>query len=120
MSKTWVLDTETKGTGANMVPYEKTLTRSRGERELALVELDRGPRPEPPAPEREPMRFKVIDVMSSTVLAGDVGLREAVEALKGARSVLDVSVHTFSPQRGRWRLLTLAERKTLWGFRERV
>ena len=27
MGKTWVLDTETKGTGANMVPLEKTLAK---------------------------------------------------------------------------------------------
>jgi hypothetical protein len=27
MGKTWVLDTETKGTGANMVPLEKVLKR---------------------------------------------------------------------------------------------
>jgi hypothetical protein len=28
MAKTWVLDTETKGTGAEMVPIEKTLKKS--------------------------------------------------------------------------------------------
>ena len=27
MGKTWVLDTETKGTGANVVPLEKTLAK---------------------------------------------------------------------------------------------
>ena len=27
MGKTWVLDTETKGTGANMVPLEKVLKK---------------------------------------------------------------------------------------------
>jgi hypothetical protein len=28
MGKVWVLDTETKGTGAHMVPFEKTLERT--------------------------------------------------------------------------------------------
>jgi hypothetical protein len=37
--KTWVLDTETKGTGASMVPLDKVLKR---------------PEPEPEAPRRRP------------------------------------------------------------------
>ena len=39
MGKTWVLDTETKGTGANMVPLEK-------------VQAKPVPRPRKPAPRR--------------------------------------------------------------------
>jgi hypothetical protein len=47
--KTWVLDTETKGTGANVVPLEKT--------EAKPVPKRRRARPAPPrrsAPAREP------------------------------------------------------------------
>ena len=39
MAKTWILDTETKGTGAHMVPLEKALKKPSPEQELAVVEL---------------------------------------------------------------------------------
>ena len=39
MGKTRVLDTETTGTGAHMVPLEETLARDGAARELSLVEL---------------------------------------------------------------------------------
>jgi hypothetical protein len=118
MSKTWVLETETKGTGARVVPYDETVAGP--ERELELVELGGPPRtPAPPAPPA-PASFKVIDVMSSTVLAEDVGVRETIEALEGVRSMLDVLVFRWAPDSGRWRLLTLEERRALWDFRGRL
>ncbi|HEX9481660.1 MAG TPA: hypothetical protein VF927_06130 [Solirubrobacteraceae bacterium] len=120
MGKTWVLETETKGTGARVVPYEETVGGRRAERELELVELGGPPRtPAAPAP-LAPTSFKVIDVLSSTVLAEDVGVRETIEALEGARSMLDVLVFRWAPDSGRWRLLTLEERRALWDFRGRL
>jgi hypothetical protein len=117
MSKTWVLDTETKGTGANMVPLEKTLRPERIEQDLALVELDRPARPpEDPEP-LAPLAFKVVDVMSARVLAEGIGARETVELLEGMRSALDARISVRTGETGRWRLLTLEERKLLWGFR---
>jgi hypothetical protein len=117
MSKTWVLDTETKGTGAEMVPLEKLLRRERIERDLALVELDRPARspeePEPPAP----LVFKVVDVMGARVLGEDIDVREAVELLGDMGSPLDARIYVRTGKTGRWRLLTLNERKLLWGFR---
>src|SRR3954454_23381205 len=93
MAKTWVLDTETKGTGAHVVPLED----ARPKRPPAKVEVPRKPRPRPqpapeprrpraraesrqtppprppPAPEpRRPPRFKVVDVMTRATLAEDV------------------------------------------------
>ena len=47
MGKTWVLDTETKGTGANMVPLEKT-------QEKAASQPERGSRPAKRAQSRRP------------------------------------------------------------------
>jgi len=44
-TKTWVLDTDTKGTGANVVPLEKVLKRPEPE-----------PAPSRPAPRSEPRR----------------------------------------------------------------
>jgi hypothetical protein len=117
MSKTWVLDTETKGTGAEMVPLEKTLQPERIERELALVELDRPARPpEEPAPPA-PLAFRVVDVMSARVLAEDVDARQAVELLEGMTSALDARIYVRIGKTARWRLLTFDERKLLWGFR---
>jgi hypothetical protein len=117
MSKTWVLDTETKGTGAEMVPLEKTLKRERIERDLALVELDRPARP-PEKPEPlAPLAFKVVDVMSARVLAEGVGARETVELLGGMSSPLDARIYVRVGETGRWRLLTFEERRLLWGFR---
>jgi hypothetical protein len=120
MSKTWVLDTETKGTGAHVVPLEKALQPLRSEQDLALVELHRPPRParepEPPAP----LRFKVVDTMGARVLAEGVGARETIELLEGIGSVLDAGIYLWMAKTGRWRMLTLDERKALWRFRGRV
>ena len=118
MAKTWVLDTETKGTGANMVPLEK---RGAGKgRDLALVELG-GAAPAPgEAPAAAPARFKVVDVMTSRVLAQDASVRETVLALQDARSVVDVRIYRWAPEPRRWRLLSTAEARKLWSFRGRV
>jgi hypothetical protein len=116
MRKTWVLDTETKGTGANMVPLEKTLQPERIERDLALVELDRPARPPEEREPLAPLAFKVVDVMGARVLAEGIGTRETVELLEGMTSALDVRIYVRSGAR-RWRLLTLEERKVLWRFR---
>jgi hypothetical protein len=99
----WVLETQTKGTGANMVPLERTLKRSDavpgfGFRKPAPRE------PEAPAP-REPYRFKVTDVMTRAVLAEDVDARAALELLDGIRSIVDVIVYVWEPHNERWRIL---------------
>ncbi len=119
MAKTWVLDTETKGTGAQVVPIEKKRAPER-ERDLALVDLGGPARPEPPHSEPAPALFKVVDVLGARTLAENVGLREAVRALGELQSVLDARISVWSPERGRWRLLTLQEAKALWAFRGRA
>jgi hypothetical protein len=119
MAKTWVLDTETKGTGAHMAPLE-TADRKAGEhRELSTVMLKRSPaRTAPVSP--PPQRFKVVDVLSGRVLAQDVGAREAVSSLRQLRSVLDARVSVRTEPTGRWKLLSLDEQKALWRFRQRA
>jgi hypothetical protein len=117
MGKTWVLDTETKGTGAHVVPLEPADAKASQRPGLSTVTLRRGPvrdaTPAPPAPQR----FKVVDVLSGRVLAQDVGAREAVNALEQLRSVLDARVSVWAEQAGRWKLLSLDEQKALWRFR---
>src|SRR2546423_11104023 len=58
--KVWVLDTETKGTGANVVPLESTLRRADAPAEPLYVPPKRAPRaPEPPAP-RLPRAYRLV------------------------------------------------------------
>ena len=52
--------------------------------------------------------------------AEDVDLRGAVALLRGVRSLVDVRVSVWEPERERWRLLTLGERRELWAARERA
>src|SRR3954470_10525220 len=111
--KVWVLDTETKGTGARMVPLEDVLETPRPKEHLLPLRVRR-PKPErEPAP-RSPRRFKLVDIVSREVLAEDVDARRALELLGGVRSSVDVSIHVWEPGQEEWRLLTLAERRLLW------
>ena len=113
--KIWVLDTETKGTGAQMVPLDTTVK----EGARPSVVRERPVREKEPAP-REPRRFKVVDVMTRQVLAEDAGTRETVELLKGARSTVDVSVHVWEAGAGKWQPLTQREQKMLWDLASRA
>ncbi|MEA2405789.1 MAG: hypothetical protein QOE08_2436 [Thermoleophilaceae bacterium] len=113
--KVWVLDTETKGTGAQMVPLDTTVkpgARPSVVRERPVREREAAP--------REPRRFKVVDVMTRQVLSGDAGTRETVELLKGIRSSVDVSVHVWEPGAGKWQPLTQREQKMLWDLAARA
>ena len=113
-SKVWVLDTETKGTGAQMVPLESTLAKPRPRPEPLVPPRRRRPKAPPPEPARAPRRFKVVDVATREVLAADVDARRTLEVLGGVRSVVDVNLHVWEPDDERWRLLTLRERRLLW------
>jgi hypothetical protein len=124
----WVLDTETKGTGAEMVPLERLereRNRPKGGRERIRVISRVDPRPlgEPrrgSEDRRIARRFKIVDIRSRAVLAEGVGLAEALETLRGVGSVVDVNVFVWHTDEEDWHPLTLSERKTLWGFRDAV
>jgi hypothetical protein len=117
MAKVWVLDTETKGTGAEMVPLEKVFEDpSPGRAPILAPEAPK--RVEPPAP-RAPWRFRVVDVMTRRVVGDHLDARATVDLLKNFRSVVDVSVYAWDQTGAYWRPLTLAERRTLWSFRDR-
>lgn len=118
-SNVWVLDHETKGTGANMVPLERTL-RKGSDRVPGFTLPARRP-PEAPAPEApRPHRFRVVDVMTRQVLADDVGTRQALETLAGVRSIVDVTISTWDPETADWRRLTFGEAKALWDLRDQL
>lgn len=121
MGKTWVLDTETKGTGAHVVPLEQVLRKRAREPELNLVELGL---PAQPEPERQdapscarPRRFKVIDVRTRQTLAEHTSTSATLDALSRVRSIVDVHIYAWSSTRRRWRLLGLDEQRALWRFR---
>jgi hypothetical protein len=114
----WVLETQTKGTGANVVPLEKVLRDPAASDSVPGFNI-RKPAPraaDAPAP-REPNRFKLTDVMTQQVLAQDVDARTAVEALEGIRSIVDVIVYVWEPESGRWRMLSFGETQALWDHR---
>jgi hypothetical protein len=120
---TWVLDTETKGTGAEMVPLERLQERKRlrGKRRRIRV-IDRTKpeariEPQPEAP-RGPRRFRIVDVLTRRVLADDVGVSDALHALRGVERIVDANVYVWEPREGDWRPLTMPERRTLWGMRD--
>lgn len=120
MGKVWVLDTETKGTGANMVPLERVTTKPGSSAVPGFVfpEL-KPPAPRPTAP-KAPRRFRVVDVQTREVLADDVDARATIGALEPVRSIVDVSVWVWEPERERWRMLTLEELRALWAYRGRL
>jgi hypothetical protein len=116
MARIWVLDTETKGTGAQMVPLDSVLERPAPAGPF-FVPPKPAPREPEPAEPRAPRRFRIVDVVSQAMLADDAPAREAVEVLGGVRSSVDVRVYVWEPSAERWRLLTLAEQRLLWDRR---
>jgi hypothetical protein len=116
--RVWVLDTETKGTGAEMVPLDKVL-RKPSSGEPLYVPPKREPRP-PKEPEpRRPRSFKIVDVTTGEVLGEGLDTRAAIAALEDVDSVVDVRIYVRDHASDRWVLLTLREQKALWEFRGR-
>ena len=115
-----MLDTETKGTGANMVPLDRVLRKPGTEHEPVRVLRQ----PNPPAPKlpepRSPRKFKVVDVMTREVLAEGADTRTTVRLLEDVRSIVDVTIWVWQPEADRWRMLTLEEARSLWEYRGRT
>ncbi len=101
-----------------MVPLARVLKRPTAEAEPVFVPRKPRPRlPEAPKP-REPRRFRVVDVMTREVLADEASARETVDTLAGFRSIVDLNVYVWQPERERWRMLTLSESSELWQLRD--
>ena len=123
MAKTWVLETHTKGTGANIVPLEEDSPAPVEPREREPLFVPRKPAPKPaPAPvAKAPSRFRVVEVTTGRVLADDAGVRATVELLRDdVASITDVAIWTWSERHGRYVLLTHREQRRLWDLRDRV
>jgi hypothetical protein len=113
--KVWVLDTSTKGTGASVVPLESTVSKPDGRGRPALKPPKKRPpkREKAPAP-RVPRRFKVVDLVSSEVLAEGAEMRATLDLLAEVLSAVDVRIFVWDQEAGDWHLLTLGEQRALW------
>jgi hypothetical protein len=116
----WVLETQTKGTGANVVPLDKVLRKPGSSDSVPGFAFRKPERGDSEPPPRVPHRFKLTDVMTRRVLAEDVDARAAVAALEDVRSIVDVIVYVWEPDPGRWRMLSLGETQALWDWRGNV
>jgi hypothetical protein len=84
--KTWILDTDTKGTGANMVPLDKTLaekapaTPARPRRRVPAVRPDRA----------EPVKWSAALPAGHVrkKATGEIGKLQAIDAKAGTATVL--------------------------------
>ena len=95
MGKTWVLDTDTKGTGARMVPLEDVLAKPEAEPDPRPRKRRSAPRDQPaPAPPRRTRREPV--ETSATALppghvrkkaTGELGKVRAVDSAAGTVTV---------------------------------
>jgi hypothetical protein len=114
MARRWILDSDTKGTGAEMVPLDKAEEKQAEPGRGVIVAPEHRERPRKPAKPRGPRRFKLVDVMTRQTLAEDLSARETIDRLKDARSTVDVSVHVWEEDAGKWQQLTQREQKMLW------
>lgn len=112
MGTTWVLHTETKGTGANMVPLERAAKRSSAADPKFVVPERRPAQKEPPKP-KSPRRFRIVDVLTRETLLEDGCGRAAIDALGSVRSIVDVNTYVWDENTQRWLLLPFEEQRTL-------
>jgi hypothetical protein len=114
--RVWVLDTETKGTGAEVVPLDgRKAVEGRG----VVVVKPPEPKPEKVPEPKLPRKFKVVDVLTRRALADGADLRTTVDLLEGIRSIVDVSIQVWEPKAQRWQQLTQREARMLWDMRGR-
>ena len=99
--KVWVLDTETKGTGAEMVPLDKVL-RKPASGEPLYVPPKREPRP-PKEPEpKRPRSFKIVDVTTGEVLGEHLNTRAAIAAHDHGEAKTNYRLHDWCISRQRY------------------
>jgi hypothetical protein len=120
VAKTWILDTGTKGTGASVVPLERTHPPAGPSGEQLSVPRKPRPKRRPDPAPRRPRRFKIIDVVTRETLAEDIDTRSTLRLLRDVRSTVDVHVYVRDPETEAWRLLSLKEQRALWDARHRV
>jgi hypothetical protein len=114
MGTTWVLHTETKGTGAQMVPLESVTGRASSTEPVFVPRRVPGPAGTEEPQRLAPRRFKLVDVMTRETIVEDVPARQAIDALSDVRSMVDVNVYVWQDEHDRWRLLSFPEQRAMW------
>ena len=133
MGRVWVLDTDTKGTGAEMVPLDTLLERKRSASE---ADPEKARRRKPRTRRQDDVRrdshedsraaeasrarreFRLVNALSGQLIGERVDLRGACEVLAAARSVADVRVYVRERPDAPWRALTLREQRALRAQRQ--
>jgi hypothetical protein len=59
-------------------------------------------------------------VVTREVLAEGTGTRDTIRVLEGVRSIVDVTIWLWQPERERWRMLSLEDSRALWDYRGRL
>ena len=114
--RTWILDTETKGTGAQMVPLDKVVKQPESPGQAAL-RAAQARQPKPP-PEAGPAPAAALQGRRPLQPRGPRRghrSRATLDLLAGIRSSVDVNVSVWEPSTDAWRLLTLREQATALG-----
>jgi hypothetical protein len=94
-----------QGHRRTMVPLETVTERGSDREALRVVRKAKPPAPMPAKP-REPRRFRVVEVISRRNLVDDASAGNAIDTLRAVRSIVDVNIYVWQPDRGRWKLLT--------------
>jgi hypothetical protein len=90
MAKVWVLDTETKGTGANVVPLEKVLKKPEAAEPVAPPSPAAPPRPRPqrqPPPEPVKTASPLPAGHVRKKATGEIGKVQALDPKAGTATV---------------------------------
>jgi hypothetical protein len=115
MKRVWVLDTSTKGTGANVVPLESTLDKpGRAPKPISKATKTPARKRVKEHKPRVARRFKIVDLVSTETLAEGAAMKAALEVLEDVRSPVDVRIFVWDDDADGWRLLTLGEHRALW------
>lgn len=112
-----MLDTQTKGTGATMVPLDSVLRKPGSDAVPGFVLPELKPPVPGPGPTRSPLEFKVVDVMTRELLAEHADTRTTLRALAQVRRIVDVTIYGWEPTAEHWRKLTFSEVSALWEYR---
>ena len=93
MAKTWVLDTDTKGTGAHVVPLEQALAQPQPRKEAPSPKRAKPPRPATPASRkrRGPVEKTSGPLAPGQVrkkATGEIGKVQSVDPKAGTATVL--------------------------------
>ncbi len=111
MGKTWILDSETKGTGAVMVPLNKA-KKLHKDKPLQVVQGISG-RPAPKSRPRLPTLFMAKTIYGHRLKVKVQGA-ELVRFLATVNRPQDIQIFAYDRKRGDWFLVPSHDSKLIW------